>query len=184
MDVIPSLDLLDGAVVRLRRGDFADRTVYGDPDTVLDSLDVPAGSRIHIVDLAGSRDGKPAALDIVRRLSSRGLRVQAGGGVRTEADVALWLDAGAEKVVVGTVAAEDPDLLRRFPADRIIPALDVLDGAIRVAGWTQSASRSLAEVLRLVESTGATEILVTDISRDGVLAGPSFALYRQLAGIR
>ena len=183
MDVIPSLDLLDGAVVRLRRGDFADRTVYGDPDTVLDSLDVPAGSRIHIVDLAGSRDGKPAALDIVRRLSSRGLRVQAGGGVRTEADVALWLDAGAEKVVVGTVAAEDPDLLRRFPADRIIPALDVLDGAIRVAGWTQSASRSLAEVLRLVESTGATEILVTDISRDGVLAGPSFALYRQLAAM-
>ena len=78
MDVIPSLDLLDGAVVRLRRGDFADRTVYGEPAAVLDMLDVPRGSRIHIVDLAGSRDGKPVALDVVRRLSSRGLRVQAG----------------------------------------------------------------------------------------------------------
>ena len=183
MDVIPSLDLLDGSVVRLRRGDFADRTVYGEPLAVLRMLGVPRGSRLHVVDLAGSRDGRPAALEVVRRLSSEGVRVQVGGGVRSAADLEAWLSAGAEKVVVGTVAAEQPELLRRFPPDRIIPAIDVRDGAVRVAGWTQAAASPLADVLRAVESSGAVEILVTDIARDGLLGGPSLALYRELAAM-
>jgi cyclase len=183
VDVIPSLDLLDGSVVRLRRGDFADRTVYGDPLAVLQRLGAPRGSRLHVVDLAGSRDGRPVALDVVRRLASEGLRIQVGGGVRSAGDLEAWLSAGAEKVVVGTAASEQPDLLRRFPPDRIIPAIDVRDGEVRVAGWTQSSSASLSDVLRLVESTGPTEILVTDITRDGLLAGPSLALYRQLAAM-
>ena len=81
MDVIPSLDLLGGNVVRLLRGDFANVTAYGDPETVLDSLDVPRGSRLHIVDLEASRSGHPVETDVVRRLSTRGLRIQAGGGI-------------------------------------------------------------------------------------------------------
>ncbi len=183
--VIPSLDILDDQVVRLTRGDFSTVTAYGGAEEVLDRLQLPAGSRLHVVDLAGSRDGHPAALDVVRRLARRDVRIQAGGGVRTIDDVRQWLDAGAEKVVIGTVAAEDPDLLRllvqTFGANSIVPAVDVDDGVVRIAGWQRSAATPLAEVLRRIEALAIPEILVTDISRDGLLAGPSFPLYRQLA---
>ena len=183
--VIPSLDILGGDVVRLTRGDFRTAQSYGRPEDVLQRLAVPAGSRLHIVDLAGSRDGRPVALDVVRRLSRNDVHIQAGGGVRTLDDVRQWLDAGAEKVVVGTVAAEDPALLEalvvRFGASAIVPAIDVDRGVVRVAGWQRDASAALETVLRRVEDLGIAEILVTDIARDGVLAGPSFALYRQLA---
>jgi cyclase len=187
MIVIPSLDILDGKVVRLTRGDFNNATVYGDAGEVLDSLEVPDGSRLHVVDLAGSRDGKPVAVEVVRALAARRLRVQVGGGVRTVEDARQWIDAGAEKVVIGTVAADDPRLLIQIVEavgpERVIASIDVLDGAVRVAGWQRDARRDLPAVLQSVEAAEIEEILVTDISRDGVLGGPSFDLYRQLAGL-
>jgi cyclase len=180
-DVIPSLDLLGGKVVRLTRGDFATARVYGEPDEVLDTLDVPAGSRLHVVDLEGSRSGTPVATEIVRRLARRGLRVQVGGGIRSVADARRWLESGAERVVAGTVTADAPEVLRDIVAfagaERVIAAVDLRDGAVRVAGWEREARRTLAEVLA---TTGPLELLVTDIARDGVLAGPSFELYRSL----
>src|SRR5436853_285212 len=112
MDVIPALDLLRGNAVRLEQGDFTRVTTYGDPETVLDSLDVPRGSRLHVVDLEASRSGKPIETDIVHRLARRDLRVQVGGGIRSVAGARAWIDCGAEKVVVGTVAADAPDVLR------------------------------------------------------------------------
>src|SRR5258708_35374959 len=146
MDVIPSLDLLGGNVVRLLRGDFATVTTYGDPDTVLDSLDVPRGTRLHIVDPEASRSGHPVETNIVRRLATRGLRIQAGGGIRSLDDARTWIDAGAEKVVIGTVAADAPDILRSIVDDlgaiRVIAAIDVRDGIVRVAGWERDASNS------------------------------------------
>jgi len=184
MDVIPSLDLLGGNVVRLLRGDFANVTVYGDPETVLDSLGVPRGSRLHIVDLEASRSGRPVETEIVRRLATRGLRIQAGGGIRSNADARTWIDAGAEKVVIGTVAADSPGVLRaivnELGAERVIAAIDVRDGIVRVGGWERDATASLAEVLARVEELGIGDALITDISKDGAMRGPSFALYRSL----
>jgi cyclase len=184
MDVIPSIDLLQGHAVRLQHGDFARVTTYGDPEAVLDALDVPRGSRLHVVDLEGSRSGKPAEADAVRRLAKRDLRVQVGGGIRSVADARAWLDAGAEKVVVGTVAADAPEVLRAIVeaigAERVIAAIDVRDGIVRVAGWERDARASLAEVLARVEALGIREALVTDIRKDGALRGPSFDLYRAL----
>ena len=184
MDVIPSLDLLGGNVVRLLRGDFANVTGYGDPETVLDSLDVPRDSRLHIVDLEASRSGHPVETDIVRRLATRGLRIQAGGGIRSLDDARTWIDAGAEKVVIGTVAADAPEVLRiivdHLGAERVIAAIDVRDGVVRVGGWERDATASLAEVLARVEELGIAEALITDISKDGAMRGPSFALYRSL----
>jgi cyclase len=184
MDVIPSIDLLEGQVVRLLHGDFARVTPYGDPETVLDALDVPRGSRLHIVDLEASRSGRPVETEIIRRLTSRGLRIQAGGGIRSLADARTWIDAGAEKVVIGTVAADAPDVLRAIVndlgAERVIAAIDVRDGIVRVAGWERDATSSLAEVLERVEELGIGEVLITDISKDGTMRGPSFALYRSL----
>ena len=183
-NVIPSLDLLNGQVVRLTHGDFANVKTYGDPEEVLDSLNVPIGSRLHVVDLEASRSGKPVATSIVRRLARRDLRIQVGGGIRSADDARAWIDCGAEKIVVGTVAADAPSLLASlvtiFGADRIIPAVDIRDGAIRVAGWERTSAASVAEVFARIEALGIGEALVTDISRDGVLRGPSFALYRSL----
>jgi cyclase len=184
MDVIPSIDLLEGQVVRLLHGDFARVTPYGNPQTVLDALHVPRGSRLHIVDLEASRSGRPVETEIVRRLASRGLRIQAGGGIRSLADARTWIDAGAEKVVIGTVAADAPDVLRAIVndigAERAIAAIDVRDGIVRVAGWERDATSSLAEVLERVAALGIGEALITDISKDGAMRGPSFALYRSL----
>ena len=184
MDVIPSIDLLQGNAVRLQHGDFALVTEYGDPEAVLDALDVPRGSRLHVVDLEGSRSGKPSEVDAVRRLAKRNLRVQVGGGIRSAGDARAWIDAGAEKVVVGTVAADSPEVLRAIVddlgAERVIAAVDVRDGVVRVAGWERDARASLAEVLARVEALGIREALVTDIRKDGALRGPSFELYRSL----
>jgi len=183
-EVIPSLDLLGGAVVRLLRGDFATAHSYGQVDAVLQRLGVAEGSRLHVVDLEASRNGRPIETELVRQLARRGLRLQVGGGIRTLDDARLWLDCGAERLVVGTVAADSPELLAamvaELGAERIVPAVDVRDGVVRVAGWERDAASTLGEILARIEALGIGEILVTDISRDGALRGPSFDLYRQL----
>jgi imidazole glycerol-phosphate synthase subunit HisF len=184
MQVIPSLDLLGGRVVRLTRGDFATAQTYGDAEAVLDSLQVPRGARLHVVDLEASRSGRPIEIDLVRRLAERELVVQVGGGIRSVEDARRWIDCGVERIVVGTVASESPRLLASlvdaFGAARIVPAVDIRDGVIRTHGWERASSATLADVFAHIESLGVGEVFVTDISRDGVLRGPSFALYRQL----
>jgi cyclase len=184
VELIPSIDLLQGSAVRLQRGDFTRVTQYGDAREVLERLEVPRGSRLHIVDLEGSRQGKPVEVELVRALSANDLRVQVGGGVRSLDAARIWFDCGAERIVVGTAAAESPRLLEalveRFGAERVVPAVDVRDGVVRVSGWERAADESFADVLRRIESLGIAEVLVTDITRDGVLRGPSFALYREM----
>ncbi|HYI11691.1 MAG TPA: imidazole glycerol phosphate synthase subunit HisF [Thermoanaerobaculia bacterium] len=187
MQLIPSLDLLDGRVVRLTHGDFASARDYGEPEAVLDALDVPRGTRLHVVDLEASRSGRPIETGIVERLAKRDLVVQVGGGIRSLDDARRWLDCGAERLVVGTVAATSPQLLAElvetFGTHRIVPAVDVRDGVIRTDGWERSSSASLRDVFARIETLGVGEALVTDISKDGALRGPSFALYRELRAL-
>lgn len=187
LEIIPSLDLLDGNVVRLRRGSFSDVTTYGDPQSVLEGLDIPRGARLHVVDLEGSRSGRPVELELVRGLAKRGYRIQVGGGVRTAHDARAWVDAGAWKLVVGTMAAAGKNELERIVdrvgRDRVIPAVDLRNGRIRVAGWTAESDRDLTGVLRELEQLGFEQLLVTDIGRDGMMQGPSIDLYARLAGI-
>ena len=187
MELIPSLDLLNGQVVRLTRGDFGSARVYGEPEAILDSLQVPRGSRLHVVDLEGSRSGRPIETNVVARLARRDLRVQVGGGIRSLDDARRWLDCGADKIVVGTVAADSPallaELVETFGAARVVPAIDVRDGTVRVEGWSREATASPAAVFARLEALGITEALVTDISMDGAMRGPSFALYRQLRNL-
>jgi cyclase len=182
MELIPSLDLLNGRVVRLTHGDFATAKVYGDAEEILDALDVPRGTRLHVVDLEASRSGKPIETDIVRRLARRDLIVQVGGGIRSLDDAKRWLDCGAERIVVGTAATSSllNTLVATFGPQRIVPAIDVRDGVVRTDGWTRESNITMRELCARVESLHIAEALVTDISKDGALRGPSFALYRQL----
>jgi cyclase len=182
MELIPSLDILGGAVVRLTHGDFATAKRYGDPEEILDRLRVENGARLHIVDLEGSRSGHPIETNVVRRLARRYLRIQIGGGIRSIDDALRWLDCGASAIVTGTAATTGllEGLCEKAGAERVIPAVDVLDGTVRVKGWTENAPITLDDILAKIDRLGLREILVTDISKDGALRGPSFALYREL----
>jgi len=186
MQLIPSLDLLNGRVVRLTRGDFSTAKVYGNAEDVLDALDVPRGARLHVVDLEASRSGRPIETDIVRKLARRDLIVQVGGGIRSIDDARRWFDCGAERVVVGTIAANAPELLaalvETFGAHRVVPAMDVREKVVRTDGWQRASPTPITDILDRVEALGIPEMLVTEISRDGALRGPSFELYRRLRG--
>lgn len=183
--VHPALDLLGGLVVRLTQGNFASAKPYGPAEKVIAEWGVPPGAFVHVVDLEASRTGEPREMATVRKLVDAGYRVQVGGGVRRVDDVEAWLAAGAERVVLGTVTADSPDLFRAIIGehgpDRILPAVDLFDGTVRVAGWERDAERALDQVLEVLGREACPEVLVTDIRRDGAMRGPSFSLYRELA---
>lgn len=181
---IPSLDVLGDQAVRLVRGDFDRVTRYGDPIAIAASWNAEPGTRLHVVDLEGARSGRATQFTVIDRLARLGFRVQVGGGVRSAEDALRCLDAGAEKVVVGTAAAAAPDAFRSIAnaavSERVIAAVDVRDGRIRTDGWTRASDAGLDDVISFLESVGIAEMLVTDIQQDGMLAGPSFDLYRRL----
>lgn len=185
-EVIPSIDILGGEVVRLLKGDYDRVTRYGRATGVVRAWSAPEGARVHVVDLEGARDGRFRLEGLVRELSSR-YAVQVGGGLRSVSEAAAAIDAGASRVVIGTMAVTEPAALRELAARiggaRVVVALDLLDGEIRISGWTESSGMGLEAALRSIEEAGVEEILVTDISRDGAMSGPSFELYRELSGL-
>lgn len=182
--VIPSIDLLGGKVVRLYQGDFEKVKTYGNPLRTVEQWQIPMQTPIHVVDLEASRRGRPHEVETVSQLVRLGYPTQVGGGVRSVDDAKLWIDAGASRVVIGTLAAEDPGTLQAIVdavgVDRVVPALDVSDGIVRISGWEAASSRSIPMVLVNLESIGFRECLVTDVRHDGTLRGPSLDLYRDL----
>ncbi len=183
MIVYPAIDLLGGRVVRLSQGDAARATTYAvDPEAVAEGF-VRAGARmIHVVDLSGAFAGAPvqrASLDrIAARVHAAGGAVQLSGGLRSRAAAQQALDAGADRIVLGTLAVEDPaavwDLCARFPG-RIVVAVDARDGRIATHGWTVATAQTAESLARAAAAHGAAAILYTDIARDGTGRGPAVA---------
>jgi len=195
MQLIPAIDLLQGDVVRLRHGAFEDCKQYDVTPLQLANDYAEAGAEwLHVVDLAASRDGHSASPDLLLALLQQARQsVQTGGGVRSEKDIALRLEAGAQRVVIGTLCLSDtPRVLRwlgEFGAECIVSALDVtLEAPLeeggtpwpRIHGWTQAGERDLWDVLDELTGQGLRHLLCTDIGRDGALGGPNLALYREL----
>ncbi|MHB1056483.1 MAG: 1-(5-phosphoribosyl)-5-[(5-phosphoribosylamino)methylideneamino]imidazole-4-carboxamide isomerase [Rhodanobacter sp.] len=189
-DVIPAIDLRGGQVVRLKQGDYAQQTTYASDPRALASRYAEAGATwLHLVDLDGARSGNPGNLAVVASIAADGMRVQAGGGVRSEADLRRLYDAGVSRVVLGSVAIRAPgqvaQWLRAFGADRLTIALDTrrIGGrwALPSAGWTEVEARTLDELAPWYAAHGARHLLCTDIDRDGMLAGFNLGLYRHLA---
>ncbi|MGY0505518.1 1-(5-phosphoribosyl)-5-[(5-phosphoribosylamino)methylideneamino]imidazole-4-carboxamide isomerase [Luteimonas sp. e5] len=188
---MPAIDLRSGRVVRLAQGDYARQTTYANEPLVLALQHADAGARwLHLVDLDAARDGGYALLPLLHALARRGrLHVQTGGGVRSGDDVQRLLDAGAARVVVGSVAIREPrrvaGWLQRFGADALVIALDARrdpDGVWRLPthGWTRDAGDTLDTLLAHYADAGARHLLCTDIGRDGMLSGPNIELYRTL----
>ncbi len=187
----PAIDVRAGAVVRLAQGDYARQTHYGDDPLALARRYDNAGAQwLHLVDLDAARDGGYALDGLLRGIKAETrLCVQTGGGIREEADVERLLDAGADRVVIGSLAISQPQRiarwLTRFGNQRLTVALDARrasDGRWFAAshGWTQASRQTLGELVRFYAHQDLCHLLCTDIDRDGMMAGPNLDLYALL----
>ena len=175
MLVIPAIDLMDGKVVRLSKGDFATQTVYSaHPPDVARRFQAAGAERVHVVDLDGARAGRPVNVEAVRAIAAVGVAIEVGGGLRALADVERVLELGARFAVLGTAAVQRLDLVReacaRFPG-RIVCGIDAKGGEVAVAGWEQGTGFSAAEVARRVKAVGVSLVEYTDVARDGMFSG-------------
>lgn len=188
--IIPAIDLRHGNVVRLLKGDYARQTDYAVTPIELAHRYAQAGAEwLHVVDLDGARAGEQGNLPTLATLVGAGLKVQAGGGIRSEADLERLFDAGVERAVVGSLAVREPERVRgwieRYGAERITLALDARrrEGAwqLATAGWVRSESATLEDMAKFYAGAGARHMLCTDIDRDGARSGPNVDLYGYLA---
>lgn len=191
-ELLPAIDLRTGRVVRLRQGDFAAETVFGDDPLAIADQFVAAGARwIHVVDLDAAQAGTPRQAELVARIVERvggRARCQVAGGLRTVEAVATALAAGAARVVIGTAALQDPalagELVRRHGAARVVVALDVRDGLALGEAWRPGAAgRPVEEALEALAEAGIERFAVTAIERDGLLAGPDLDLLGRLVAL-
>ncbi|WP_266158914.1 1-(5-phosphoribosyl)-5-[(5-phosphoribosylamino)methylideneamino]imidazole-4-carboxamide isomerase [Dyella silvatica] len=188
--VIPAIDLRAGRVVRLKQGDYAQQTTYAADPRELARSYADAGARwLHLVDLDGARSGSLDNLAVIESIAKSGMQIQAGGGVRSEDDVQRLFNAGVSRVVLGSVAIREPELVSGWLAahgtERLTMALDTrrIDDrwVLPSAGWTELEARTLDELAPWYASRGARHLLCTDIDRDGMLAGFNLELYRHLS---
>jgi phosphoribosylformimino-5-aminoimidazole carboxamide ribotide isomerase len=175
MDLYPAIDLRGGRCVRLYQGDYGRETVYGDDPVAQAQAFADAGAPwIHVVDLDAARSGEPVNRPVVAAIAAAvDVPVQTGGGVRNEAAAEALVDAGVARVVLGTAALEDPDLVRRLAARfPVAVGLDARGDDVAVRGWEQGSGRDVLDVARSFEDAGVAALVVTEIGRDGTLEGP------------
>jgi phosphoribosylformimino-5-aminoimidazole carboxamide ribotide isomerase len=175
--LLPAVDIRGGKAVRLRQGDFAEETVYADDPLDAARSFVEAGARfLHVVDLDGAREGEPVNLQHVERMTRElSIPVEVGGGLRSIGSIRRALAAGAERVVLGTAAFTDPDLLDEALSaftSRILVGVDVKGGLVSVAGWTRETQVRGEDAIRRMQQRGATRFVYTNVDRDGMLEGP------------
>ncbi len=185
MYLFPAIDLYEGKAVRLYKGDYHQLTVYNDDPTAVAKDFAAAGAKcIHIVDLEGAKNGTTPNLDTVIRIKEQsGLFCEIGGGVRNMDVVKTYIEAGLDRVILGTAAVEDPAFVRQAVAaygDRIAVGVDLKEGFVAVKGWTERSTLDAVTFCRQMQDIGVKTLIVTDISKDGAMQGTNHGLYRQL----
>jgi phosphoribosylformimino-5-aminoimidazole carboxamide ribotide isomerase len=187
MIFLPAVDIRDGRAVRLRQGRFDEETVYADDPLEAARSFVAAGaSFLHVVDLDGARNGEPVNIPHLERIKTElDVSVQYGGGLRSMASIGAALAAGADRVVLGTVALRDPDFLEQalWTWDpRVLVAVDARGGRVAVSGWTEATDVRPEEAVRELGRMGVSRLIYTNADRDGMLEGPDLDEVRQIAG--
>ncbi|MCG6200669.1 1-(5-phosphoribosyl)-5-[(5-phosphoribosylamino)methylideneamino]imidazole-4-carboxamide isomerase [Psychromonas antarctica] len=190
--IIPALDLIDGKVVRLYQGDYAQKTIYSDdPQSQFSIYNQQGAEWLHLVDLDGAKDVSKRQLTVIASLiTNTPAKIQIGGGVRTEQDVKDLLDAGAQRVVIGSTAVKEPEMvagwMEKYGAEHIVLALDINIDAqgnkiVAVSGWQEESGQTIESLLEVYLAVGLKHVLCTDISKDGTLTGSNVALYKEMA---
>jgi len=186
IELIPAIDIIDGKCVRLTKGDYDQKTVYRDsPAEVAKEFEQLGFKRLHVVDLDGAKSKHIVNVDVLRRITTEtSLTVDFGGGIKTDEDIEKAFEAGASMVTVGSIAVTQPELfmgwLGKYGADRMILGADVRNGKISINGWKEDSTEDLLPFLRKYIDAGVRNVLCTEISKDGTLAGPAIDLYKQV----
>mgnify|MGYP001808198076 FL=1 len=187
MEVIPAIDLKDGRCVRLFQGDFAQETVFSDdPLAMAKFWQDQGGHRLHLVDLDGAIQGKPIHLEVITSIVRElDIPVQVGGGIRDLATAGTWLNAGVDRVVIGTAAVSNPDMVsevcQKHGSEQVVVSVDAKDGLVALRGWKETSSVTVLELANQMVDLGVVRLLYTDIARDGALTGPDLVTNARLA---
>jgi len=186
MDIFPAIDLLEGRCVRLYQGDYDRSQVFHDnPADVAQQWASEGATWLHVVDLDGAKAGKPVNLEAIAAIvEAVSVPIQVGGGLRDRASVAQLLELGVQRVILGTVAVEQPQLVaslcQEFPG-RIVVGIDARNGKVATRGWLETSEVSATDLAQQMQQLGAVAIIYTDIHRDGTLSGPNLDALRELA---
>lgn len=186
MHIFPAIDLLGGKAVRLRQGRYEDPTVYSDDPSGVARRFRAATERLHVVDLEGAKAGAPVQEDLIRavaRENAPGI-LQVGGGVRSRSALERYLSLGARRVVLGTAAVKEPELVRAMASAHpgvVVIAVDAKDGFVATDGWTVTSKRTAADVVLALADAPIAAVLYTDVARDGMGSGPNVAATAALA---
>lgn len=186
MVLYPAIDLVQGKAVRLYKGDYAQMTVYSEePVSVAKAFQAAGARNIHLVDLEGAKSGVPENLETIREIIAQtDLFVEVGGGIRNMQTVDTYLNAGVDRVILGTAAVTDPAFLQaalEAYGEKIAVGVDLKDGFVAIKGWTETSELTADAFFTRMEQLGVKTIICTDISRDGAMKGTNRELYRQLS---
>lgn len=185
MEVIPAIDLLDSKCVRLYQGDYNRAAQFSDrPTEVARNWEAQGATRIHVVDLDGAKQGKLVNLEAIEAIAGAvSIPIQVGGGLRDRTAVAQLLNLGVERIILGTVAVERPDLVtelcQEFP-ERIVVGIDARNGKVATKGWLETSEIAATELAQRMANQGIAAIIYTDIQRDGTLSGPNLTALKEL----
>ena len=185
IELIPAIDIINGQCVRLTKGDYDQKTVYGKPQDMALEFERIGYKRLHVVDLDGAKSKHIVNDAVLREItSSTNLVVDFGGGIKTDEDIEKAFAAGASMVTIGSIAVTNPDLfmgwLEQYGTDRMILGADVRHGKISINGWKEDSAEDLLPFLKKYVDAGVRNVLCTEISKDGTLAGPAIELYQEI----
>lgn len=186
MKLIPAIDIIGGKCVRLTKGDYGTKKIYNEnPLEVAKSFEDNGISYLHLVDLDGARSNRIVNYKVLEKLAIKtNLCIDFGGGIKSDEDIAIAFDSGASKITAGSVAVQKralvEDWIRRFGAEKIILGADCKERMIATNGWLKSSEMDVIEFINSYKKTGISEVICTDISKDGMLQGPATELYREI----
>ena len=186
MYIIPAIDLIGGKAVRLMKGDYNKVTVYNDePAEVAKQFEAAGAKLLHVVDLDGAKDGTTANFETIKNIiSSTGLSVEVGGGIRTLDRVKKYADIGVDRIIIGTAAVTDPEFLSQAVSlygDKIVVGVDIKDGYVAIKGWTELSEVTCFDFCQKLQDSGVKTVICTDISKDGMMSGTNIELYREMS---
>ena len=185
IELIPAIDIIDGQCVRLTKGDYDQKTIYGSPLEMAQEFERIGYKRLHMVDLDGAKSKHIVNSEVLSRVTTETqLTVDFGGGIKTDEDIEQAFQSGAQMVTIGSIAVTEPERfmgwLKKYGAERLILGADVRNGKISINGWKEDSEEDLLPFLQKYIEAGVKNVLCTEISKDGTLQGPAIALYQQV----